>query len=594
MTVKRLGIAWVFEISYEATDPNRAAEMANAVADAYIADQLEAKYQATRQASAWLEGRIKEVREQNLAAQNAVVEYKAKNNIIDAGGRLVSDQQLGELNTQLATARGQASDAKAKLDRVNAVVQSTSAGGSSEFVTDVVLNDTIGKLRSQLVDLTNKESDWSTKFGANNVAVVNLRTQISQVRSAILDELHRVAESSKSDYDLALKKEKNLEDQVAQAIARTEALNRAQVTLRQLQDTATASKDLYDNLNKRYMESVEQQSNPVSEARILTRAVRPLDRDYKSTFKILAVIFASGMSIGLGIAAVREFADGVFRTVSQVERRLRLNCITLVPRWDPSEAHYRPPDGRALAKARTIEQTESPAWAVPYAPLSSYAEAMRSIKLAIDLSGIVKASRVIGLTSSLPREGKSTIAASLALTMGRAGARVILLDFDLRNPALTRMLAPNAPAGLLEVLSGKVTLADAAWRDESETLLFLPAVIKSRFVQSNEIMAAQATKMLLDRLREEYEYVIVDLPPLAPVVDTRATTHLIDSYLFIIEWGETKTDVVEHALSRAPGISERVLGAVLNKVDMKQIDKYDVKNGSYYTNKHYAQYGYTQ
>jgi succinoglycan biosynthesis transport protein ExoP len=594
LTIKRLGAAWIIEVSYEASDPERAAQLANAFADAYIEDQLDAKYQTTRQASVWLEGRVKELREQTLATQRAVVEFKAKNNIVDTGGRLMSDQQLGELNGQLATAHGQASDAKARLDRINVVVQSAlAAGNSNRLVTDVLIDDTIAKLHAQLSDLTARESDWSAKFGSSHLAVVNLRTQMAQIRSAMLDELRRVAEASKSDYDLALQKEKNLETQVAQAVSRSETSNRAQVTLRELESAATATRELYDNLNKRYMESVEQKSFPVTEARVITRAVRPLDKEYKTTLKILAAIFGGGLTLGFGIAVARELVDRVFRTVGQIEQHLRTNCIALVPLWKRGEI-ANPGSSKPSGGIRQILRTEGPAWASIDSPLSGHAEAMRSIKLVIDLDGSVKGTKVIGLTSSLPKEGKSTIAASLALTMARAGAKVMLLDFDLRNPALSKMLTPNSRSGFLDVISGRLRLEDALWTDETKNLSFLPSIVKTLFIQSNEIMAAQATKTLLDRLRKEYAYVVVDLPPLAPVVDTRATTHLIDSYLFVVEWGSTKMDVVEHALSRAPGVSGNVLGAILNKVDMTQLDKYDSQNRTYYNNESFSQYGYTQ
>lgn len=593
LTIKRIGIAWIIEISYESPDPETAAQYANAFADAYIADQLDAKYQTTRQASTWLEGRVKELREQSLAAQRAVVDFKAKNNIVDTGKGLMSEQQLADLNGQLATVRGQTSDAKARLDRVNAVVQAAlAAGNSNRLVTDVLIDDTISKLHAQLSDLTARENDWSVRFGPNNSVVANLRTQMAQVRSAMLDELRRAAESSKSDYDLALQKEKNLDAQVAQAVSQSETSSRAQVTLRELQSSAMTTKDLYESLNKRYMESVEQKSFPVTEARVVTKAVRPLDREYKTTLKVLAAILGGGFSLGFGVAAARELADRVFRTVGQIEKRLQTNCVALVPLWTKGEM-ANPNSGKPFAGARQILRSETPAWASIDSPLSSYAEAMRSIKLAIDLNGPVKGAKVMGMTSSLPGEGKSTIAASLALTMARAGAKVMLLDFDLRNPALSQMLAPYANSGFLDVISGKARLEDALWTDETKNLSFLPTVIKTNFIQSNEIMTAQVTKALLDRLRHEYAYVVVDLPPLAPVVDTRATTHLVDFYLYVIEWGNTKIDVVEHALSRAPGVSASVLGTILNKVDMKRLDKYDAENRTYYKNESFSQYGYT-
>jgi succinoglycan biosynthesis transport protein ExoP len=225
-------------------------------------------------------------------------------------------------------------------------------------------------------------------------------------------------------------------------------------------------------------------------------------------------------------------------------------------------------------------------------PLTGYSEAVRSIKLAIDLNGTFSGTKIIGLTSSLPKEGKSTLSASLALAIARAGSKVALVDFDLRNPTLTRTLSPGATIGFLDVISGGTPLADALWSDETKNLSFLPTVVRDQFVQSNEIMVAPVTKMFLERLRNEYAYVIVDLPPLAPVIDTRATTNLVDFYIGVIEWGGTKIDVVEHALSRASEVASNMLGVVLNKVDMEKFDNYDLENRDYYINEHYSQYGY--
>jgi succinoglycan biosynthesis transport protein ExoP len=595
LTVKRLGIAWIIEINYESRDPEQSAQFANAFADAYIADQLDSKYQATRQASTWLEGRVKDMREQTLVAQRAVVEFKVKNGIVDTGGRLMSEQQLAELNGQLLTARGQTSEAKARLERVNSVVQSAlSADNSNTLDTDVPINEPIAKLRSQLIELTTKEKEWSAKFGNDHLAVINLHNQAKQVRSAMVDELRRVGEAFKSDYDLALRKEKGLESEVAQAVSQSDSSNRNQVRLRELESTATSTKELYDNLNKRYLESVEQKSFPVTEARVITRAAPALDREFKSTLKILAGILGGGISLGLGLAFLREFTDNVFRSVGQIERQLQMNCITPVPLWKNDEADNGPTRTSPAEGERRLLRSKGPAWATIDAPLSHHAEAMRSIKLAIDLNCPSKGAKVIGMTSSLPREGKSTVASSLALTIAAAGAKVMLLDFDLRNPALTRTLAPKAKVGFLDVISGRTPLADAVWSDQSKYLSFLPTITNGLFVQSNEIMGAQLTKMFIDKLRDEYAYIIVDLPPLAPVVDAKATTHLIDAYLFVVEWGATKVDVVEHALGRAPGISENTLGVILNKVDMDKLHKYDGENRTYYVNKHYSQYGYTQ
>ena len=191
------------------------------------------------------------------------------------------------------------------------------------------------------------------------------------------------------------------------------------------------------------------------------------------------------------------------------------------------------------------------------------------IKVTADLGDGSKSSKIIGVTSSLPNEGKSTVSASLAQLCAHSGARVILVDCDLRKRSLSQDLAPTATAGIIDVLTEAASLDEVIWSDPSTKLSFLPAVVRSRLTHTSEVLASAAMKRLFDRLRERYDYVIVDLSPLAPVVDVRAATHLVDSYLFVVEWGKTKIDVVERALNTARGVYDNLLGVILNKVDFE-------------------------
>jgi succinoglycan biosynthesis transport protein ExoP len=227
-------------------------------------------------------------------------------------------------------------------------------------------------------------------------------------------------------------------------------------------------------------------------------------------------------------------------------------------------------------RKKAIARNDHLLWSVVDAPLSRFSEAVRSIKLAIDLNGAFKANRVIGMTSTLPNEGKSTIAFSLAQLMAQVGMRTILVDCDLRNPSLSRALAPSAKRGLIDVLTEKVDFEKAVLKDPSTNMIFLPAVMKYRFANSNEILSSVRMKNLFEKLRENYDYIVVDLPPLAPIVDVRAATSLVDTFIFVIEWGQTKIDVV------------------LNKVDMKRFARHAGDHGSYYYNQRYGRYGYTE
>jgi succinoglycan biosynthesis transport protein ExoP len=224
--------------------------------------------------------------------------------------------------------------------------------------------------------------------------------------------------------------------------------------------------------------------------------------------------------------------------------------------------------------------------------LSRFTEAIRSIKVAADLNGIVKANRVIAITSSLPNEGKSTVAANIAQLICHAGGRAILVDGDLRNPSLSRKLSADATLGLLDVMAGKAPLEQVIRRDASTNMDFLPLTTKSQSPHTNEILASEAMKRLIETLRKLYDYVIVDLPPLAPVVDVRATTQIIDSYVFVVEWARTRAEIAERALGSAQGVYDKLLGVVLNKADLAVMGRYENYGGGYYYNKYYARYGY--
>jgi succinoglycan biosynthesis transport protein ExoP len=238
-------------------------------------------------------------------------------------------------------------------------------------------------------------------------------------------------------------------------------------------------------------------------------------------------------------------------------------------------------------------QGEARTWYVIDKPFSRFSEAMRAIKLAIDMKSLGKVTRVIAFTSTLPNEGKSTVVASLAQLMAHAGLSTLLVDCDLRNPSLTRLLAPTATKGFFDLINGDASLDDTIWIDQSTGLEFLPQAMKTRFAHSDEALASEATNVLFDKLRERYNYILVDCSPLAPIVDVRATTLFVDAYVYIVEYGHTRFDIVEHALTEASGVYEKLIGVVLNRVDMSVLSRYDGFGAGYYFNKHYNRYGYT-
>jgi polysaccharide biosynthesis transport protein len=613
--VNRVGGSFILEVIYQSRSPERAVQVANAIVDAYIFDQMDAKYKMQRRASEWLQTRLNELRQQAVASEEAVNAYKAKNNIVTAGGASITEQEIAELNKQLVEARTKTSDNLARLNRIENILRCADAAGhpgdhagvdscpdksGTDFygaVSDLLTNPIVTKLRQQYLELVNRETEFSTRYGRDHAAVVNLRNQIRDIQNSILNELKRLGESYKSEYLISKQRQEATEKDLAKSVGQSQEKSKAQAALRELESNAQTARSVYEVFLQRYTESLQQQTYVTSEARTMAPAGAALQKVVLKPIAVAALSIFGGLGLGFGVAFLRVTMDRVFRTSQQIETILRVPCVALVPLMrNNSQVIQTPAEDNVVAgdqRARTIFRNRDVFWTVVDSPLSRFAESIRSIKLTADLQQVSGLSTVIGFTSSLPNEGKTTTAAALALLMGQVGHRVIVVDCDLRNPSLTRALAPNATTGLVEVLCGEKSVEEVSWHCKVTGLKLLPAIIKPGLLHTNEILASAATKRLFEQLRHSYDYIVVDLPPLAPIIDVRATGHLVDFYFLVVEWGVTKTDVVSHTLRGARLISEHLLGAVLNKTDMDQIAHYDRLRSEFYKNKHYGRYGYT-
>jgi polysaccharide biosynthesis transport protein len=594
---KRVSGTYVIDIGFLSLSPGRAAQIANAAADAYVDDQLEAKYQVTRKAGVWLQERIQELQQQASTAEKAVLDFKKANNIVDTGGRLIGEQQLAELNSQIVIARAGTAEAKARLDRISDITKNGLSNldnviKSDAAVADSLHSDVISKLRSSYLDSANQEAIFSARLGPNHLVVINLRNQMFEYRKSIFDELKRIQETFKSDYQIALAREQSVQKSLAETVAQGQATNQSQISLKDLDSKAQTFRAIHDNFVQKYMESLQQESFPYTEARVISHATPPGRRSQPNPILVMTLASASGLMLAFGVALLIDISESGFRTSDQVERELQTSCLAVVPRMtlDPGA----PPPAAAAADAansRHIEQS-GVLFGVISSPFSRFAEAFRTIKVSIDLFSVAKPAKAIGITSTHPNEGKSTIAGNLARLISHAGGKAILLDCDLRNPSLTRALAPGAELGLLDVISGKKLLTDVIWTDPATSLAFVPMVARTRLSHTNEILASAGMKKLIDALCGVYDYVLIDLPPLAPVVDVRSTNQFVDSYLFVIEWGTTSVETVESALSSAPMVYENLMGVVLNKADLNVMRNYSRNSQEPYKNKYYERYGF--
>jgi polysaccharide biosynthesis transport protein len=582
LLVTRLGRSYIEQIAFTSLDPQKAATIANAFADAYVEDQLQAKFEATRRASVWLEQRIGELRQQASDAYKAVQDFKSDNGIIiGVDGKLASEVELDQLGIALAKARADTSQARAKLDRISRVLEQRSDKESLSIpdpvVTDALSNPVITKLRQQFLDDQNKESEWSSRYGSDHTAARNLRAEMAALQRAIWDEISRIAESYKSELQIAKSQEESIDKRMVEVFQKSATTRQSQVRLRELETAANTYRGIYETFLSRFTQSVQQQSFPSTEARIVTVASPPNWRSSPKLGLTLAMAAICGLGLGVMLAFAREQMNRQIHTRAELEKLLGTSCLAVLPAFAQNKPALRKLRGptRESSAFRQISEV---------APFSATAEALRYIKVAIDLHPT--GGKIIAFVSALPGEGKTTVAAGFATFMAKSGARTLLIDADLRNPTLTRSLGYNNAPGLLNLVADKAELEDLVITDSKFKFDFLPSSTRTKPTNSSDVLNSPAIKEMLRAAKSNYDYVLVDLPPILPVVDVKAAAHLFEAFVLVVEWGSTSTDEIFKAANASPIVSERLLGAVLNKANeavMRRFEGYSDRGYAYYT-----------
>jgi polysaccharide biosynthesis transport protein len=585
LNVVRAGLTYVVEIDFIAKDPKLASAIANAVGEAYIAEQLEARYGTLRRANAWLFERIKALRQRQIESERAVADFRAQNNIVDTGGvgsRTVGNQQLADLNTNLTTARTQTAEAFAKWQQLQHVVNAGDIDAPG--LTDAANNPVIQRLHEQLGELVRRRADRVSRVGPGHGVIVLLNSEITQVRQLILSELRTIEGSVRNEYEIA----KNREDQMTQklnlAIGENTKATMSTVQLRDLQREADANRALYEAFLGRYASASEQQNFPISEARILSEATTPLDPSHPKKLIILVIGIVAGSVLGLASALIKDRMEEGFRSRRQVQSQIGMPLIAVAPRASPQA--FRPSKSarrklpmpnlpKDLPESRRIARSNQMMSIAVDSVLSRYADALRSVRFAAERATPNENGRIIGVVSSIPHEGKSTLAANLAQLLADSGERVLLVDADFRRATLTSELAPPNSPGAADVILGEKPLDSVTLFDPDTGLEFLCRGEMHSASEITELATSKAFAKFVEQSRAVYTWTILDLPPLAPVIDTHAVASVVDGFILVIEWGATPRTVVIQSLEANEVVRRRLIGCVFNKVDMEKMAQYE-------------------
>ncbi|MEF2070643.1 Wzz/FepE/Etk N-terminal domain-containing protein [Consotaella aegiceratis] len=585
LSVERMGRSYVIEVGFRSPDPELAGQITRTYAQTYLADQLDANFEATQRAALWLQQRIDDLRESSQAASLAVETYRAEHGLTTASGELLSDQQLSDLNEQLMLAQAETAKTQARYRQFQSIVEMgpEKAVENASIAPDQAGSSLISDLKQQYSQLGKRADDIATRFGQDHPQAVALRREQSDIRQQIFSELQRLTASYRNDYEVARSREESLRQNVSTAAGENSQAGQSLVKLRELEQRATALSTLYQNYLARYEEATQQQSLPIAKARVISQADNPVDPSSPKKSMVLALSMVLGLFAGGGIAALLEFRERYFRTGEDVSSALDtkfLGYLPSVPKRsveETADGEGKPtptdaPDGRIAAPPMLRFALDEPA--------SSFAETLRNVKIACDVSIPDQPSKVIGFLSVLPHEGKTTVAANFANLLAANGLRTVLIDADLRNPSLGRRMSMRVDAGLVETVIGQRDWKSVARQDSRSGLVVLPSVARGHLSHTAELLSSAGMADLLANLRQSFNYVVVDLPPLGPVVDAKAFEPLVDGFVFVSEWGSTPRALVRSALTDEPQLSRKMVGLILNKTDMKKLRRYSGFGGT--------------
>ena len=573
LSIRRSGLTYVIDIGFDSRNPTKAARIANAFADKYLLEQLESKYEATKQATAWLDQRLAELQPQVEAADAAVQQYKAQHGLLASVGSTLTEQQISNLNAALDQAKA---DAAEKDARVSTAKSEAQTGSNGENLSGPLNSQTMMQLRAQQAAASSKVADLETKYGPKHPAVQQAQRELADTNAQISQEVARNVSNLQTEDSVARQRVASLEGSLSNAKGTLVGNNLASVQLDELQRRADAASALYDSLLTRVKQTSVDQGSEQSDSRVVSHAEIPNKPSSPNKQLNLALGLALALAGGLGSVFLMETLDSGLTTASDVERDLGLPHIGNVPLLQSTSS-------QAIKSA-------SPADYITEKPLSAFAEAFRNLRASIVFSRIEPLVRVIALTSSLPGEGKTTTALCLARSMALSGSKIVIVDCDMRRNSLSRLVGAAAEVGLVEVLLGAAKLEDALVKDPKSDAYVLP--LAESVYTPKDLFGSKAMDNLLGELRERFDYVLLDTAPVIPVSDTRVLTPKADVVVFLVEWRKTPKKAVQSALSLLSSVGSEIVGVALTQVDMREQAKFGYGDPGYYYNR-YRKY-YTQ
>ena len=575
--VELLNESRLVEVSFESVDPTLAARVANALVKNYVESNFRSKYETTRQASAWMEQQLDELKAKVEKAQQALVDYERQYSIANLGDKEnVVQQRLAQLSSDLTTAQVDRANKQSVYDSVR----------SNKAEAAVIAEDALlAQLESKSAELHTDYAAATAQYGPNFYKVKQLGNQIEEVEALIDRERKRVIERIESDYRTALRREQLLAQDVARQRAEVETLNQLLIKYTILKGDFETNQQLYDELLKRLKDATVSVSLRATSVRLADEALAPTAPIRPDKRVDIAAGLLVGLILGVTLAFIREGLDRTIKTAEDIENQITVPTLAVIPLGIKSRGRY----GRYF-KRDTPKATGNGdrALTILQAPGSEMAESFRVLRTSILLSSAPHPPQVVLVTSAHPSEGKTFASVNLALALAQRGSRVLLVDADLRKPTVLKALGlPDGKVrGLSTVLVGGHDLDQVlqVFPTSPNMWLLPPGPIPPN---PAELVSSPAMEALVRQLRQRFEHIVFDSPPLLLVTDGILLSTLSDGVVLVVESGSTSSGALHRVRQILDRAGAHTLGAVLNKLDC-------TADGYYTSRYYYYSYAYSR
>jgi succinoglycan biosynthesis transport protein ExoP len=561
-------IEWsnVLTIQFNSLSPVLAARIANELPEAYMLDQLQAKFDATEKATAWLTGQLEGLEVQVSESERAVEIYREAHGLTKGTATNIQDEQLSEINSQLIVARADRAQAEARLAQLKRLTGTEGQG--MEMAGDVLSSPQIQQLRTQEADVMRRASELSVEYGPKHPRMLQVNAEIKDIQQRIDREIDKVALALENELELARTREQSLQNSLRESEQQSGEQNRESVQLRALEREAAANRVLYETFLNRFKETSSTKGIETSDARVISAAEIPSYPSYPNKQRTFMIIVILGIMAACGLVFTLYFLNPGLHSPEQIEQELGIHTIGMVPRLPARQVPYK----HLVTK-----------------PHSGYMEAINSLKTSLKLSDPDALIKAIQVTSSVPSEGKSALILSLGVVMAKEGKKVLVIDADLRRSSLEKSLGlPEEGPGLTDFVLSQSNDPDEFVVSHEESGLDFMRTGDAKYANATDIFTSKRMHGIVEILKQRYDYVLFDSPPVMAVADARVIGQVVDKTIFVVRWDTTPRKVARASLDLLRKGGTVPTGIVLQQVDLKRYGKLGYGDSGYYY--HYGRY----